>query len=223
MPNYKKDIGDRDDIQSLVINLRSYIERNKTIIITLSIIAGVLLILMGSGYLYYLRYDQMAEKAYSAIFEMNLKKPSTSDNNKLKIKEYKELIANYPYSGVENISYFRLGNLYLSIGEIESAIDNLTIVINKNKKSELYTLALIALGECFEAKKDFKKSIEYYEKAKQSEKGHLFEGIIYMNMARSYENLNEFQKSKDLYEKSISKLSDKFMKIYLSRKVSLQG
>jgi len=88
-----------------------------------------------------------------------------------------------------------LGNIYYNAGQYDSAIADYKKFISSriSDKAGIKYLALTSIGYCYEAKKDFKSALEYFEKAQKSKKSG-FESVAFSNIARIYEQMNDKKK-----------------------------
>ena len=80
-------------------------------------------------------------------------------------------------------------------------------------------MALTSLGYCYEAKKDLKVALEYFEKAQKSDNVG-FESIGFRNIARIYEQLNDKKNALENYKNALQKTTDPSMTIFIKRKIS---
>ncbi|MGA9109538.1 MAG: tetratricopeptide repeat protein, partial [Smithella sp.] len=80
-------------------------------------------------------------------------------------------------------------------------------------------LALTSMGYCYEAKKDFKSALDYYEKAQKSDNTG-FESIGFRNIGRAYELLNDKKNALENYKKALEKTTDPAMVSFIKYKIS---
>ena len=130
----------------------------------------------------------------------------------------------YPRSQAAVTAYYRLGNLYFGRHEIDAAIRAYQDFLKKAPaESDLVTLAYNGLGACQEAKKDFNKALESYEKAMKTNTASSFEALNYTSIARIHEAMNNPAKAVEFYRKALGKTTDPLMTLYLKRKISNLG
>jgi tetratricopeptide (TPR) repeat protein len=133
----------------------------------------------------------------------------------------KKLIDKYPHSWSARMAYYHLGNIYYNRGEIDNAISSYKEFVSRAKSDNagIKFLALTSLGYCFEAKKDFKSALNYFEEA-QTSNNIGFEAIGFRNIARIYELLNDNKKALENYQNALQKTTDPSMVIFIKRKIS---
>lgn len=219
----KKELEEPDKLQLFFLSIRTFVEKYR-----MRIYAGagilLLIILMGAGwYFYKLNYETTAGKLYNRVFDAAMKAdPSSGDT--AAIQGYKDLIAKYPRSDAAVKANYRLGNLFFTRKEHDAAISAYQEFLKKaSPRSDLITLAYSSLGGCYEAKKDYGKSLEFYEKATKTNAAPSFDVLNFGNMARIYEQMNDPGKAAEFYRKALSKTTDPLMTLYLKRKISILG
>lgn len=219
----KKELNEPDKLQQFFLLCREFVEQHRMRIYTGAGII-VLILIAASGWCFYqLNYETKAGKLYTKAFQGTMK-PGTSVPNAALIKEYKDLIAQYPRSRAAAMAYYRLGNLYRERHEVDSAINSYEEFVSKaDEDSDLVTLAYSGLGACYEEKKDFTKALQFFEKAMNVNSAIPFEALNYSNIARVYESMNNSAKAADFYRKALEKTTDPLMTLYLKRKISFLG
>jgi tetratricopeptide (TPR) repeat protein len=219
----KKQLDEPDKLQLLFLSARTFTERHKTRIYAGTGIFFFILVLIGGWYLYRLNYEKSAGKIYSKIFEA-AQKAESPDADQTAIKEYKDLITQYPQSRAAVLARYRLGNLYFARQEIDGAILAYKDFLKESPAdSDLVTLAYNALGACHEAKKNFKEAIESLEIAMKTNTASSFEALNYINIARVHEAMNSPEKAVEFYRKALGKTTDPLTTLYLKRKISILG
>jgi tetratricopeptide (TPR) repeat protein len=219
----KKDLTEPDKLQLFFLSIRTFVETHRMRIYVGAGIFFLIVLLAGGGYLYQLNYETGAGKIYDRVFEAAAKAgPQSGDT--VAIKGFKDLITQYPRSNAAVTAYYRLGNLYFSRREFDAAVGAYVEFLKKAPpQSDLITLAYSGLGACQEAKKDFNKALESYERAMKSNTASSFEALNFSNIARIYEAMNNPAKAVEYYQKALGKTTDPLMTLYLKRKISILG
>jgi tetratricopeptide (TPR) repeat protein len=219
----KKDLTEPDKLQLFLLSIRTFMETHRIRIYAGAGIFFLIVLLAGGVYLYQLNYETAAGKIENRVFESAAKAgPSTGDT--AAIQGYKDLIEQYPRSHAATTAHYRLGNLYFNRSEFDAAIGAYGDFLKKAPpQSDLVTLAYDGLGACYEAKKDFSKALESYERALKADAASSFEGLNFSNVARIYEAMNNPAKAAEFYRKALSKTTDPLMTLYLKRKISILG
>jgi tetratricopeptide (TPR) repeat protein len=219
----KKQLNEPDKLQLFFLSARTFMEKHKTRIYSGIGIFLFVIVMIGGWYLYRLNYEKSAGKIYSKIFETT-QKAETPAGDQIAIKEYKDLIIQYPQSRVAVLARYRLGNLYFARHEIDEAILAYKDFLNESPvDSDLVTLAYNALGACHEAKHNFKESLESIESAMKTNTAPSFETLNYTSIARVLEAMNMPEKAVEFYRKALGKTSDPLMILFLKRKISILG
>jgi predicted negative regulator of RcsB-dependent stress response len=216
----KKELKRPDAFQSSIEIISDYIYENKTrfyAIVTAVVLAAVIAF---GIYVYWSNYQSSAREMYAKASNMtrNISKPDDARTN---IKVYQELINKYPHSLSARMSHYHLGNLYYNLGEVDNAITEYKKFVSSSRSDNagISFLALTSLGYCYEAKKDLKVALEYFEKAQKGDNVG-FQSIGFCNIARMYEQLNDKKNALENYKSALEKTSDPSMKIFIKRKIS---
>ena len=219
----KQELKGPDIFQSTFERITDYISVNKTrfyVIIT-SIVVAVTLAF--GIYLYWNNYQTSAAEIYAKAQENMIRSAQAQSPEMAKesIKLYKELIDKYPSSWSAQMARYHLGNIYYHTGEIDNAISAYKDFVSsaQSDNNSIKFLSLTSLGYCFEAKKDIKVALSYFEEAQKVSKPG-FESIGFRNIARIYEQLNDKKKALENYQNALLLTTDPSMVILIKRKIS---
>jgi predicted negative regulator of RcsB-dependent stress response len=215
----KKELKGPDVFQSSIEVITDYISENKNrfyAIVTAVILASIIAF---GIYMYWSYYQSSAREMYAKV--QNTRNIETPDDARASIKVYQELINKYPHSWSARISRYHMGNLYYNLGEIDNAITEYKKFVSSSRSDNagIEFLALTSLGYCYEARKDLKVALEYFEKAQKSDNVG-FESIGFRNIARIYEQLNDKKNALENYKNALQKTTDPSMTIFIKRKIS---
>lgn len=218
----KKDLTQPDAFQRALTRLKDYISENKQKIYIGSGVIVLILFLSAGWYLYKTYNEKNAQALYIKAHLATLKSsPAESPSNPDAIKLYQEVITRYPGTNAALMAFYRLGNIYYRVNDIESSIKAYQEYLNGSPKdNELSVLVHIGLGYCYESKKDLKKALEYFENAANKKASGNFESINYSNIARIHEELKNNEKSVEFYRKALEKTSDPATVLLIKRKIS---
>jgi tetratricopeptide (TPR) repeat protein len=221
----KKELTQPDSFQIALANTTKYISENKSKIYIISIVVVLIFLLSAGWYLYRLNYESNAQKLYTKAYIATLRTSLSGggiDQNLMKL--YQDVVLQYPGTNAASISYYRMGNMYFHLNDIEASIKAYQEFLKEaSKDSELTTLAYISMGYCYESKKDFKNALDFFEKAANTKSASNFESINYRNIARIYEELNNREKAIEYYQKSLGKAVDPSVEQLIKRKISSLG
>ncbi|MBP7765267.1 MAG: tetratricopeptide repeat protein [Syntrophaceae bacterium] len=217
----KKELKSPDAFQSTFERVGDYVSDNKTrvMVVAAALVCAVVVAL--GIYFYWSHYTNSALKLYAKAQSNILKSGDTPQTATENIKIFNELIEKYPYSWSGRMAYYHLGNIYYSTGELDKAIKSYSKFAGKtgSDKTGLKFLALTSLGYAYEAKKDFKEALKYFNQA-QTAVHTGFESLGLRNIARSYEELNNKEKALEYYKKALEKTTEPSATLLIKRKIS---
>lgn len=214
-----KEINEPDFLHSAYLFIMNYFSKNK--IMFCSVAAGIAFVFVLSFglYFYFTNYERTAQQLYVNIQTAVKNNPPKQDVDV--IKDYKNIISNYPRSQAAVTSYYHLGNLYYKLNDLKSAIPYYEKCIDRSPaKSGLVILCYMSLGYCYEGARDLKKALESFEKVSEMQAGSYIEGINGKNIARIYELMNKRDKALEYYQKALNKTQDSSSKLLIQRKIS---
>jgi tetratricopeptide (TPR) repeat protein len=140
------------------------------------------------------------------------------------MKLYQDVVSRYPGTKAALMAYYRMGNLYYRMNDIEASIKAYQEFLKGSPKdNEVKTLTYIGLGYCFESKKDFKNALESFENAANTKSGGNFESSNFSNIARIHVELNNREKAIEYYQKALGKTTDPAVEQLIKRKISSLG
>ena len=219
----KHELNEPDKLQLFFLRVRAFAEKHRTRIYVGGGIFILIALLTGGWYIYRDHYQTSAGKILNQILETAAKAGSPA-GEMAAIKEYKDLISQYPRSRAAVTAYYRLGNLYLGRREYDSAISAYQDLLRSTSaESDLMTLAYSGLGASLEAKKDLNKALEAYDMALKTSAAPSFEALNYSNIARIHEAKNDPVRAAEFYRKALEKTTDPLMTLYLKRKLAILG
>lgn len=220
----KKELKSHDAFQTTFERVGEYVSENKTRV-TVIVTALVCAVLIAAGiYFYWSYYSSSALKLYAKAQGNIVTRGDNKETVNENIKIYNELIEKYPHSWSGRMAYYHLGNIDYQNGEFDRAIKSYEKFISKagSDKTGVKFLALTSVGYAYEAKKDFKEALKYYEKAQETNNTG-FEMIGLRNIARAYESLNNREKALEYYKKALEKTTETSATIFLKRKIAAQS
>ncbi|MCE5212478.1 MAG: tetratricopeptide repeat protein [Deltaproteobacteria bacterium] len=217
----KQDLEGPDAFQSTVEVIRDYISENRKRFYSIVTAIGIAVVVTIGIYMYWGHYQYSAKEMYAKAqknIAQNMETPEAIQGN---IKIYQELIDKYPHSWSARMAHYHLGNIYYNAGQYDSAIADYKKFISSriSDKAGIKYLALTSIGYCYEAKKDFKSALEYFEKAQKSKKSG-FESVAFSNIARIYEQMNDKKSALENYNKALEKTTEPSKVIFIKYKIS---
>lgn len=217
----KKELKQPDAFQSSIEVIQDYILENQKrfyAIVTAIILAAIIAF---GIYMYWSHYQSSAREMYVKAQANVARNVDTPEDAMKNIKIYQELIDKYPLSWSARMAHYHIGNLYYNLGEFDKAISDYKkfVASRISDRAGIKFLALTSMGYCYEAKKDFKSALEYFEKAQKSDNVG-FESIGFRNIGRAYEQLNDKKNALENYKKALEKTTDPAMVIFIKHKIS---
>jgi tetratricopeptide (TPR) repeat protein len=218
----KKEIEKPDSFQTALSKIATYVSANKSKIYLASGIVILVVIISSAWYLYRMSYEEKAQRLYAIANIAGMKAAQQGvkpDQNNLKM--YNEVIIQYPGSKAAMMSYYQMGNMHYSLGDVDAAIKAYTEFLKDvQDSSDLKILAYNGIGYCYERKADFPHALESFEKAANTKSGGGFDGMTYRNMARIYEEMNDKEKALQYYQKALNNTVDPSMELLLKKIIS---
>lgn len=216
----KQDLKQPDAFQSTIELIQNYILENQKrfyAIVTAIILAS----LIAFGIFMYWSHYQSAAKDMYAKAQAATRTVDSPEAALRNIEIYNDLIKKYPLSWSARMAHYNVANIYFSLSQYDSAIENYKKFVSSriSDKAGIKFLALTSIGYCYEAKKDLKSALEYFQKA-QSSNNVGFESVGYRNIGRTYEQLNDKKNALENYKKALDKTTDPAMIIFTKHKVS---
>ncbi len=220
----KRDVNKPDEFESTFDKIIKYTSENRNkVLLVLGILVFIMVSLSG-WHLYRLNYEKNAEKMHSLAFNSY----QANDNNRETclnaIDLYKKVVDKYPGSNAAMLSLYSIANIYFNINEIDKSIAAYEQFIKEsNGNNELVVLAYIGLGYCHESKGNLQKALNSLDNSIKYSAGSSYEGIIYRNMGRIYEEMNDSPKAIEYYEKALKMTANPSMKMLIKKKLSTLG
>lgn len=219
----KNELNEPDKLQLFFLSLQTFVNTHKTRIMMTTGFFILVFVLASGWYLYQRHNESSAQKMFFAIADAHMKAGSPA-SDEVAITGFKEVIAKYPRSQASLSARYKLANLYAVRKEWDFAIATYQDYLSQaDSGNELMSLAYNGLGACFEAKKEYDKALNQFEKALHANGASSFESLHFGSIARVHEEMNNNTKAVEFYKKALEKTSDPMMTLYLKRKIALLG
>jgi tetratricopeptide (TPR) repeat protein len=219
----KKELSQPDFFQLASAKIVKFVSENIKKIFVISGGIFLILLIVAAYVLYQTNNEKKAQILYTKAYFASLaaaKAGNQADSSNLKL--YQDVISQYPGTKSAATAYYRIGNLYYRLNNIDEAIKAYKEYLNRtSEKSELRALVYISLGYCYETKKDLKTALDYYGRASKTKTGGNFEGMNLRNIARMYEKMNQKEKALEYYRKSLEKATDPSVEQFIKRKITM--
>jgi tetratricopeptide (TPR) repeat protein len=220
----KQEITEPDKIQVLLGRIRDYVLTHKRNIAVATAVVVAVFVLIG-GWSYYRQTEETkAMNLYNKAVMDTIRIRMAGQDAAAAVKSLQEVIEKYPATEAAMLAQYRIGNAYLNAGQIDAALKAFQGYLkDKSGENELTIFVYNGLGNCYEAKKDYKNALQQYETALNAKAGKPFAGDILSNLARTYEAMKDNKKAVEYYQKSLDKTQDPAMKLIIGRKIAILG
>jgi len=205
----KKKANEPDEFISTSSVVAEYVKNNYRALISGAVI-GLVLFLVMFGWLYYTRgkekeavnlYNQ-AKRIYQSGPRIQKENQPRGEVYRTALEKLEEVYTNYSDTASATEASLYLGDCYYHLKEYDKAIDYYIHFIDTSEKSDyLRCFALEGLGYCYEEKGNYQKALDYYQKSLQETAGAVKE-LLYLNVARCYEALNDRTNALAFYKKA---------------------
>ncbi|MDQ5985654.1 MAG: Lipopolysaccharide assembly protein B [Syntrophus sp. SKADARSKE-3] len=220
----KQELKEPDKLQVLFSKAMDILMQYKKEAMIASGVVVLILVIAVGWYFYRQSEENSAMTLYNKATEAYYRARGTGQDPLVVVKLFEDVVKNYSGTQAAAFSSYRMGNIYLSRGNVDGAIKVYQEYLNnQSTDNDFRVLVYNGLGYCYEAKKDWKSALEYFEKAMNSKSGRDFESTNYQNVARAYESMNDRAKALEYYKKAAEKAKEPAMKELLNRKISSLG
>jgi tetratricopeptide (TPR) repeat protein len=222
----KKDLEQPDAFQEAIGKVIAYARENRQKLYAASG-ALALAIVLGAGYFLYSAHTE--SEAARLYFEARMKvmradPMGTGLAGPEAAQAFESVVEKYPSTDAAQGARYELGNLYFTAGEYDRSIQVYRAFVDKASGKDIRTVyAWFGIGYSHEAKKEYDKALEAFNRVADSKPGNVHEGISYRNIARIYEEMNDRGKALDYYRKALEKTKDPAASTLLKRKIAQLG
>jgi tetratricopeptide (TPR) repeat protein len=176
--------------------------------IALYVVLGLVMVGAGmAGYLYIhwqekkaVAIQQEGLQLYQDAFRNTANPEAEKGDYRKALEKFRRALSVQSWGKVAQVSQVSIGNCYYSLKEYDPAIAAYTHCLN----GPLQSMARNGLGYCYEAKGDYGKALENYQKNAE-EDGNPYQEEGMLGAARCYEALNQKQKALEFYQKALAK------------------
>ncbi len=202
----KKKVTEPDEFISTSSVFVDYIKSNYT---TIGIVFGVVLLvaLIAFGWFYHRKGKEkealvLFNQAKQTFQQITAAGDQSRDvGYRLALQKFEKVSSNYAGTKCAVLSLLYLGDCSYRLKEYDKAIEYYLSFIDKTKRGYyLRYFAFEGLGYCFEEKGDFEKAIDYYNQSLKISDIAL-QDLVYLNIARCYEALNDKKNALAYYKK----------------------
>jgi len=222
----KKDLEQPDAFQEAMGRVIAYAAQNRR---RLYAAAGaiVLAIVLGGGY--YVYSASQESDAAKLFFNARLRAMSadpmgTGAAGPEIVKALADVVERFPSTDAAQSARYELGSLYFKAGEYDRAIQVYREFLDRAGGKDIRAIyAWFGIGYAHEAKKEYEKALEAFNRVAAMQPGDVHEGIGYRNIARIHEEMNDRGKALEYYRKALEKTKDPSASTILKRKIAQLG
>lgn len=222
----KKDLEQPDAFQEIMGKVIAYASANRQ---KLYAAAGaiVLGIVLAGGYVFYASSQE--KDAAQLYFDARIKALKADPMGTGKAgpeiaKAFADVVDKYASTGAAQSARYELGSLAFNAGDYDRSIQVYREFIDKAGGKDIRAIyAWLGIGYAYEAKKEYDKALEAFNRVATMNPGAVHEGISYRNIARVHEELKDRAKALEYYRKALEKTKDPAAATILKRKIAQLG
>lgn len=181
---------------------REFVEKNKKILSY--VLTGLVIII--AGVIIYRNNLKAENERAEALFSKILNYYDNGDYKtaidgipQKNIQGLKYIVENYGRTDAGEIATYYLGNAYFMLGDYDNALKYFKKYNGEDKL--LLSASLAGIASVYEAKGDYRKAGEYFEKAAQKFRENILLPEYLYNAARNYKLAGEKEKALRLFER----------------------
>jgi len=218
----KKLLKEPDEFITTTGRVIQYLRENQRQLTIYGVIAAVVIAAGFLGYSYFRWQEGKAEAIQQQAMQMyqeaysqtgNLEKEK--ENYKKALEKFKEALTVYGRGTTGQISQLYIGNSHYAMREYDAAIQDYSQCLD----GPFRTLAFQSLGYAYEAKGDYAKALENFQKNAEGDPNPEQEESL-LGVARCYEALKQNPKALETYQKALNKNPKSKMAEFIQWKVS---
>jgi len=184
---------------------------------------GLALLAAGSAVYLYIHWQEnkalaiqeQAYQLYQDAFRQGGSPEAEKENYRRALEKFREVRSVYRWGKAAEVSQVYIGNCYYALKEYDQAIAAYTLCL----KGPFQSMARNGLGYCYEAKGDYAKAVENYQRNAE-EKGSPYQGEGLLGVGRCYEAQNQKQKALEAYQKALAENPKSPMAGFIQWKIS---
>jgi tetratricopeptide (TPR) repeat protein len=224
----KKLLKEPDEFISTTARTIQFFQTYQRQILRSAIVVLIAVAAVAGGY-YYLLWQEgkalaiqdQAMKLYQEAYRSSLENPGTEKKEDFKkaLEKFQEALSVYKWGRTAQIAELYLGNCYFGLKEYDQA----QTAYSRCLEGVFRPLALNGLAYAFEAKGDYNKALENFQKS-TDDRDNPFQLESMLGAARCYQALNQKPKALEVYQKALAKFPKSTLSDFIRWKVGeLQG
>jgi tetratricopeptide (TPR) repeat protein len=207
----KRLLKEPDEFISTTGKVIQYVRGHQRLLMRAALIL-LLIIVAGASAFTYLRWQEGKAlalqleglKIYQVAYQASLENPAAEKKEEYRkaLDKFKESIAIYGWGKTAQMTRIFIGNCYAALKEYDLA----QAAYSQSQEGPFRPVALNGLAYLFEARGDYSKALEYYQK-NMEESTNPYRLDSFMGAARCYEILKQTPKALEVYEKALPQAS----------------
>jgi tetratricopeptide (TPR) repeat protein len=186
-------------------------------------VVALAIVAAGVGGYYYMRWQegkaqviqQQALQIYQEAFRKAASPEGEKENYRKALEKFREAMSAYSWGNAAQVSWVYIGDCHYNLKEYDQAI----AAYSRCLEGPFRSVALSGLGYGYEAKGDYAKAAENYQKNAE-ENGNPFQGEGMLGLARCYVALDQKQKALEVYQRALAKNPKSRMADFIQWKIS---
>ena len=220
----KKLLKEPDEFISTTARVIQFFRTHQRKIVRSAIVV-LIVVVAGAGGFYYLRWQEgkalsiqgQALKLYQEANVSSQENPGTEKKEEFKkaLDKFREALSVYGWGRTAQISELYIGHCYFALKEYDQA----QAAYSRCLEGSFRPIALNGLAYAFEAKGDYNKALENYQK-NVDDRDNPFKVESMLGAARCYEALNQKPKALEIYQKALAQFPKSTLAEFIRWKVS---
>jgi len=222
----KKLLKEPDEFISTTAKVLQFLRDHRRKVTIYGVVAVALMAAGLAGYSY-LRWQegkaqviqQQAFQLYQETFNTAANPEGQKEKYRKALEKFREALSVHGWGSTAQVSQIYIGHCHYALKEYDQAISAYSPCLDGPFRS----MALNGIGYCYEAKGDYAKAAESYQKNAE-ESGNPYQGESMLDVARCYEALKQKQKALEAYQKALTKYPKSRLADFIQWKIGeLQG
>ena len=222
----KRDLEQPDAFQEAMGKVMAYAAENRQKLYAAAGAIVLVIVLAGGYYFYSASQEKDAARLYFDARVMARKADPMGTGVAVPeiAKAFADVVDKYPSTDAAQSARYELGSLAFNAGDFDRSIQVYREFIDKAGSKDVRTIyAWFGIGYAHEAKKEYEKALEAFNRVASMNPGAVHEGLSYRNIARIHEEMNDRGKALEYYKKALEKTKDPSATTILKRKIAQLG